>query len=267
MKKYISFFRIRFSNSLQYRAAALAGVATQFAWGILNILLFKAFYESDPAAFPMGFSQLASYIWLTQATIMLFMTWYFEADIFKSITNGGVAYELVRPMNLYTMWFTKSIANRLAKAVLRAFPILIFAAFLPAPYGLAAPVSFPAFLMFIFTAILAFLTVVSYGMLIYISTFYTMNPYGMRIISSVLSDALGGAIIPLPFLPEKLQNIINLTPFATMQNLPFRIYSGNIAGSELWRMAGLQVFWLAVLAGGGALFMKSALRRVVVQGG
>lgn len=31
MRKYISFFRIRFINGLQYRAAAYAGIATQFA--------------------------------------------------------------------------------------------------------------------------------------------------------------------------------------------------------------------------------------------
>ena len=32
MKKYLSFFRIRFIAGLQYRAAAWAGIATQFAW-------------------------------------------------------------------------------------------------------------------------------------------------------------------------------------------------------------------------------------------
>lgn len=64
MKKYRAFFRIRFLNSLQYRAAALAGVSTQFAWGFMEILAFVAFYRADPSAFPMGLSQIASYIWL-----------------------------------------------------------------------------------------------------------------------------------------------------------------------------------------------------------
>ena len=36
MKKYISFFKIRFSMGLQYRTAALAGVVTQFAWGSVS---------------------------------------------------------------------------------------------------------------------------------------------------------------------------------------------------------------------------------------
>ena len=33
MRKYQAFFRIRFINTLQYRSAAIAGMATQLAWG------------------------------------------------------------------------------------------------------------------------------------------------------------------------------------------------------------------------------------------
>ena len=66
MKKYLSFFRLRFSMGLQYRAAALAGIATQFAWGGMEILVFRAFYEADASSFPMSFSAAASYIWMQQ---------------------------------------------------------------------------------------------------------------------------------------------------------------------------------------------------------
>ena len=267
MKKYLSFFRIRFTNSLQYRAAALAGIVTQFAWGILELLLFRAFYETDPAAFPMGFEQLSSHIWFNQAFLSMFMVWFFDKDIFKSITDGNVAYELTRPMNLYTMWFTKNMAVRLSKALLRCFPVLIFAILLPRPYGLSAPASPLAFFMFLYTGILAFLNVISYCMLIYILTFYTMNPTGVNAVASVLADIFTGAYIPLPFLPEKLQTVIGFTPFAVMQNLPFRVYSGSISGGEMWHLAGMQLFWLSVMIGGGMLLMRSALRRVVVQGG
>lgn len=44
MRKYIAFFRLRFSMGLQYRAAALAGIVTQFVWGTMEILMFRAFY-------------------------------------------------------------------------------------------------------------------------------------------------------------------------------------------------------------------------------
>ena len=51
MKKYLSFFRIRFIAGLQYRAAAWAGIATQFAWGGMTILMFWAFYQSGETSY------------------------------------------------------------------------------------------------------------------------------------------------------------------------------------------------------------------------
>lgn len=52
MKKYLSFFRMRFLMGLQYRAAAAAGVVTQFTWGFMELLVFRAFYQADASAFP-----------------------------------------------------------------------------------------------------------------------------------------------------------------------------------------------------------------------
>ena len=52
--QYLTLFRIRFIAGLQYRAAALAGIMTQFAWGGMTVLLYRAFYQSDPAAFPQS---------------------------------------------------------------------------------------------------------------------------------------------------------------------------------------------------------------------
>ena len=84
MKKYISFFRLRFAMGLQYRAAALAGMVTQFFWGGMNILMYAAFYESDPAAFPMGLDAVCTYVWLQQAFLSLFMLWQYDNSIFEA---------------------------------------------------------------------------------------------------------------------------------------------------------------------------------------
>lgn len=267
MKKYLSFFKIRFSNGLQYRVAAYAGVITQFAWGIMEILMFKAFYKANPTAFPMGFSQLSSYIWLKQAFIALFMLWFWEEDIFSAVSSGNVAYELIRPMDLYNMWFMKNMASRLSKAVLRCIPILIIAALIPQPYGISLPNDFLSFFSFIISMILAFLVVVSFCMMIYITTFYTLSPLGIKVIFIALVEFLSGSIIPIPFLPDKIASILEILPFASMQNMPLRIYSGNIAGMDMLYAILLQVFWLVVLVVVGKVFMKKSLKKVVIQGG
>ena len=89
MKKYLSFFRLRFNTGLQYRSAALAGIVTQFFWGMMELLTFRAFYQSDPAAFPMTLQAACSYVWIQQAFLVLFMGWNMEMEIFDSIRNGN----------------------------------------------------------------------------------------------------------------------------------------------------------------------------------
>lgn len=265
--KYASLFRMKFIAGLQYRAAAAAGIATQFIWGIMSLLLYKAFYEADANSFPMSFQALSSYLWLQQAFLALFMGWFFENDIFQTITEGGIAYELCRPLDIYYMWFYRSMANRLAKAVLRCMPILIFAAFLPQPYGIRLPESINAGIWFLITTILGFLVVIAYSMLVYISTFFTYSPMGVRMVSVSLVEFFAGAVVPLPFLPEGIRRVVELLPFASMQNIPLRIYSGDISGTEIYYRAVLQLFWIVMLIWFGKWLMGHALKRVVVQGG
>lgn len=175
-KKYWSFFRIRFIHGLQYRAAALSGIVTQFIWGTMELLLFRAFYEAAPESFPMEFQALSTYIWLQQAFLALYMTWFWEAELFQSITTGNVAYELCRPVRLYHMWFTRSLAVRLSKAVLRCMPILLFAWLLPAPYGLALPGNIHTWFFTLLSMTLGLLFVVAFGMVVYMSVFFTPFP-------------------------------------------------------------------------------------------
>lgn len=267
MKKYLSFFRIRFIAGLQYRTAAWAGVATQFAFGFMFITLYRTLYATGSSAFPMSLEATATYVWLQQAFLSIFMLWMWDKEIFNEITGGGIAYTLARPMDLYTMWFVKNLALRLSGAMLRFVPVLLVAFLLPAPYGLTAPAGFLAFGAFLLTMLLGFFNVVGFAMLVYITTFYTMNPMGVRMIMLGLTDFFAGGIIPIPFLPDKVRAVVELTPFASMQNVPLLAYSGTLSGNALIKAIGLQVFWAAVLLVGGRLWMQRTLRRIVVQGG
>lgn len=252
---------------LQYRAAALAGVVTQFAWGFMEIMIFRAFYKADPAAFPMSMSATASYIWLQQAFFAFFTAWMMDNEIFDSIVDGNIAYELCRPVDLYNMWFIRNIANRIARAVLRCFPILVVAIVVPQPYGLAAPASKGHFVLFLLTLILGLTMTVSFCMLVYVLAFFTISPQGLRIAFTSSVEFFAGAVIPLPFLPEKIRTIMELLPFASMQNVPLRIYSGSMDGEGMKNAVLLQLFWVIIVTAMGRCLCRLAQRRVTVQGG
>lgn len=155
MKKYYALFRIRFINGLQYRAAALAGFPTQFAWGFMEILAFSAFYRVNPDAFPMEFSHLVSYIWIQQAFLALFAPWGIGGNAIETIVSGNISYDLARPMDIYNRWFFETIADRVSRATLRCAPILIVVFILPTPFRMVLPSDLFQFSMFIISVPIA----------------------------------------------------------------------------------------------------------------
>ena len=264
---YITLFKIRIIVGLQYRIAAWAGLATQFAWGFLNIMLFYAFYTENPANFPMTFEQFAAHTWLNQALLMIFVVYVWDASLFDSITSGNIAYELARPADLYNMWLVKNMANRVAGVALRFLPVLVVAALLPKPFGLVPPADILTFCLFVLSALLAFILVNLYCMFFYIFGFYTINSSGIRMLGCTLSDLLSGFIIPLPFYPAPVLKIIYVLPFASMQNVPLFIYSGYISKEEAITRIGTQLFWIIIFYISGRSMIKHALKRIIVQGG
>ena len=229
--------------------------------------MMHAFYEADPNAYPMTMEATCSYVWLQQALIILLSARVFDGEILGCVRSGGIAYEMCRPVHIYDMWFARCTASRLSSAGLRCIPILAVASILPESYRMSPPADSLHFFLFLLTLGLGLLVVVAFSMLIYISGFYTVSSDGILMIAKSVVDLLTGALIPLPFFPERVQRLLELLPFASMQNVPLRIYSGDLTGSRMYWAIAVQIFWLAVLAGSGRLLCRRAERRVTIQGG
>ncbi|WP_223596290.1 ABC transporter permease [Neobacillus bataviensis] len=267
MRVYLSVLKLRLLNGMQYRAAALAGVATQFFWGSMIIMVFQAFYQNAADTQPISLKELITYIWLQQAFLVFVTVWFRDSELFDLITSGNIAYELCRPCELYGFWFAKLLAQRLSSAILRCFPILIVSFFLPKPYNMTFPPSLSAFLLFLSSLMLGLLLLVAISMFLYISVFITMSPMGSLLIFGILGEFFAGLIIPVPLMPSWLQNIANVLPFRWTADFPFRVYSGHIPPKEALIGIVIQLVYLLVLVWLGRISMNRVLRKVVVQGG
>jgi len=235
-------------------------------WGLMLVLAFLAFYRTAHGNFPMELSEVVSYMWMQQVLLVLFSVVYQDREIESSVETGAIAHELVRPTGLYERWFSRAAASRVAVTVFR-LPMLIVVFLLPAPYGLSLPPDIFQFMIFVPSMILALCVTVSFTMIMYVSIFYTISFGGVYVVVIAATAILTGAVIPFPFLPPTVQAVLEMLPFAAMQNMPLRIYSGNIAGADAIRGVVFQIFWLVVLLTAGKILMNRALKKVLVQGG
>lgn len=266
MRGYISYFKLQLINALQYRTAALAGIATQFFWGFVLLFIFDAFYKTGNTNQLINFKELVPYIWLNQAffALIYFMS---EKDITESIKNGSVCYELTKPYNLYIFWYIKLLVKKYAAALLRFMPVILISVILPAPYNLTAPYSIISFILFITTLILGTFVITSIVMIVTVFTFYNYSDDGMTDIMLILFRLLSGLFIPVPFLPDFIQKATYYLPFRLIGDLPFRIYTGNIPQGEAIFSVFLQLFWIIVLVLIGYNMFRNAIKKIYIQGG
>ena len=267
MKTYIGIFRMRLIAGFQYRAAAWAGVATQFFFGFVFISIYKAFYDSAVSVPEMPIEQLVSYLWMQQAFLIMISLWAQDNSIFEAIRSGNIAYELTRPVSLYWMWTMRLIAIRLSSALMRCLPILAVAFFLPKPYNMLPPPSVETGLLFVISMPLGMLVTVGISMFLFLGAMRLLDAGGIRLILNIVMEFFSGQLIVLPLMPEWLQRIAYCLPFRYTTDVPLRIYSGNIPTAEAYMSIGLQLLWVVVLVALGQMMMRRNLSRVVVQGG
>ena len=267
MKSYLTYFKLKFLTGLQYRFDALAGVSTQFVFGLAYVSIYIAFYKSGGANTPMKLKELISFIWLEQAFFALTYSFYRDKEILKMIKNGNVAYELVRPQNLYFMWAFKIYGDKLSKVTLRFLPIIVIASLLKYPYKLYLTIDIKTFIVFIIAFILASILVTVMVLLFHIICLYTLDDKGVINIFMVISDFLSGLVVPIPFFPKYLQNISNILPFRYVSDFPFRLYVGNISIQNGLIGIVIQIIWIIILFIIGYRLMNKALKRAVIQGG
>ncbi len=267
MRAYITYFKLKFISSLQYRTAAWAGIATQFFFGFVYIMVYVAFYESGGKQLPMELPQVVTYLWLNQALLALVNQFSRDQELFKLIREGGISYELIRPKNMYFMWYFKVIGQRLADVTLRFIPLILVTSLLPYPFHFGGPESFLHFLLFLASLGFGTLLVTALAVFYPIVMLQTMNEKGIVNLIVTVADILSGIVVPIPFFPKFLQIISSLLPFQYISDLPFRIYVGNVSLHDGVFGICIQVIWIVLFILIGNFLLKKSLKRVVVQGG
>lgn len=268
MKAYLNYFKLRVLTNLQYRASALAGIFTQLFFGFVYIMVYLALYESNKISnVPMNLNEIITYLWLQQAFFALNYPYTKDKELLDMITNGNLAYELVRPQNFYFKFYIKMISERLTAAMLRSLPIIICALLISSPYKMSAPASLENLIIFVISLLFSCLLVTAFSMIIHVLTIYLLDSRGIVTAYYVLVDLFMGGIVPIPFFPTWLRKIAYALPFRYISDFPYRIYSGSIVLTEGKILLIKSLSWIIVTVCIGFLISKKVLRKAVIQGG
>jgi ABC-2 type transport system permease protein len=270
-RPYLAAFRARFQLMLQYRAAALAGFATQLWWGSIRIMVFAAFYGANAAAAPISLGDAVTYVWLGQALLAL-MPWLADPEVSHAVRTGGVGYDRLRPLDAYGYWYARTLGWMLARALPRAVLMVLAAGFVLPLVGLGAwawqpPSGLAAALLFVPSFVLMTALATAILMLANIVVAASLNERGVNAVLAPTVIVFSGSLLPLNFYPDSLHLLLHLQPFAGLVDIPFRIYFADLSGGAALEGLALQAGWTVLLIWLGRRAMERVMRRLEMQGG
>lgn len=263
MRLFWELVKLSFQRQLTYRAAMLAGLATNIFFGLLRAAVLLALYGARTEVVGMSVRDAITYTALTQGIIAYLMIfgWY---DLMNSVASGEVAADLLKPLSYFRFWLAQDLGRALVALFLRGATILLFYALI---FDITLPHSVGTWFALTGALGLSWFIGFAWRFLVNLSAFWTPNAKGVGRFAFGLAWVLSGFFMPLRFFPNWFITLCNLTPFPAMVNTNIEIYLGLLTGAALWKALLMQVFWAAALALLCHVILRRGIRHLVVQGG
>jgi ABC-2 type transport system permease protein len=263
---YIALFQKSFQRMMTYRAATIAGIATNFFFGLLRAYLFIAVFEASGHAEIGGYSlrDAITYTALTQALGMpiAILNWWWE--VMRTIRSGEIVSDLTKPFHYFSFWLARDLGRAAFQLLFRGLPIFLFFPFF---FELTLPSSPVHGALFLLSVLLAVLISFCWRFLVNLSAFWFLDAVGIGRFAWLIMSFFSGFLVPVAFFPEWLKLAVTLTPLPAMVNTPIEIYVGIVQGTALWAALGSQVAWAIGMALLCEWVYRRGVQRLIIQGG
>jgi ABC-2 type transport system permease protein len=263
MHTYLKLSRLAFQRQMSYRAATIAGLATNFFFGLLRAAVMIALYKNRVTVAGFDLPMAITFTALGQGMIA-YLSLFYWYDLMLSVYSGEIATDLLKPVGYFRYWLAKDFGRAASAFLTRGVTIII-------AYELALDLVYPQswqnWLFFAAALLLGWLVGFAYRFLVNLTAFWSPNAVGFGRFFFLTGYVLSGLLMPLAFFPVNVQKLAYLTPFPQTLYAPIEIFLGLLSTEEIWGALGRQAIWAAGLIIAGQLVLRAGVRRLVVQGG
>ncbi len=263
MRLFWEILKRSFQRHLTYRAAAIAGLVTNFFFGILRVSVLLAILGSQTSIEGYGRADLFTYMALTQMMIayLSLFGWY---DLMNAVYTGEVANDLLKPIGFFSFWLAQDGGRAAVAFVLRGVTIMaLYSLF----FEMAHPGDVGHWAAVCLALVLAWLVSFTFRFLLNLAAFWTPNARGIGRFGYTIAGFFSGFLMPLAFFPAWVQTLAALTPFPAMLNVVVEVYLGHLTGQALAQALLWQTAWAVGLYVTGQMVLRSAVKRLVILGG
>jgi len=254
---------LAFQRQLAYRSAHLAGLVTNFFFGLLRAAVLIALYGAREEVAGYTVTMAITFTGLSQAMIghLSLFSW---SDVMRSIYSGEIASDLLKPMGFFSYWLAQDAGRALAAFLMRSVTIMFAYAIF---FNITIPKKIESWAALVAALFLSWLVSFSWRFLVNLAAFWTPNAIGIARLLFGFSWVLSGFFMPLNYFPNWFQQIAYATPFPSMIFTVIQVYLENLSGFQLLQALMSQVLWFFILLALIQVVLRAGIRQLVVQGG
>ncbi len=261
--KYFYIIKTQIIKSMTYEFNVYGNIIMQTIIMITSAYFWKALYKDQSMIGDVDAGSMLTYIVISSALSVLLIT-NVERRIEQSVEKGTVATDMIKPVNLFGMYFAEDIGGIIALIFQNMIPILLIGSLMIKVPVMADIRALPLFIISVMESFLInWLFAALFGMI----ACKTMNISALLQVKKHLIRLLSGSIIPVWFFPEAVANVLNALPFVYIYQLPLSIYIGRGDWDEHIAQMKIQSLWLVVLLVIFYFVQNRATKKVMVQGG
>ena len=263
MRLYYEIARRSYNRYVTYRAATLAGMATNTFFGLMRSYLFIGFYNQRGTISGWTEQDALAFVWLGQALLMPIFI-FIWTDIALTIRSGDIVSDLSKPFDYYGFWLARDAGRAIYHTLFRGIPTFAIGVVLFQVTLSPEPLHWLAFGLSLVLAIW-----ISFGLrfLANLAAFWFLDYRGTIYLLIFANGLFSGLLVPLNYWPEWAETIVRLLPFAGLIQTPVDLILGKAVGTDMLLALGLQLGWAVALMLACRVVMGLAVQKVVVQGG
>ncbi|HLF42464.1 MAG TPA: ABC-2 family transporter protein [Acidimicrobiia bacterium] len=263
MRKYLALSKGSFMTGMVYRFGFIATIVGNILYMVIAYYLWTSVYDGQEVINGLSFDQTFLYVALASTVFILFNT-YVDWLMSFEIREGRITNYLVKPIDHQLAILASGGGRTILNILIVTVPTALLLTFV---FGVAIPVG-AGLLLFPVSLFLAFLISFCFDYAVGLTGFYTESIWGLVTVKETLILALSGALIPIQFFPEGLQNLLRWLPFSAIYHTPLMMITQPDQGlGLLLERLAFQFLWVGTLFVFTRLFYNRAIRVLRVAGG
>jgi ABC-2 type transport system permease protein len=262
INNYLPFGIIEWSVLFQYNIWFWVQMLRDLMAMVIMTAFWQGIYTNQSELSGIGLTTTLSYVILARSlgnANNSSVFWWLASRI----RAGDIAHDLLRPVDVQLMHLVRDGCGWLL-GLIRQAPVIVLGVVV---FGAQLPIDPLVYLAFLITFFLGGAVLFFLEFMLGCLGFYTTEVWGLSVLRNGVALFFSGALIPLDLLPDSLQNIAKLTPFAQALYMPVSLLSGVQPLGALGSIVMTQVISIVTLMAISRLMFRYSLRTLTIQGG